>query len=51
MRDSMVSALCGLKMVFGSADETHDGCTYAIATTNSWERALARQRGGDGGLE
>ena len=32
MRDSMVSALCGLKMVFGSADETHDGWTNAIAT-------------------
>ena len=40
------SALCGLGMLFGSLGEVHDGCTNAIATTKSWERAPARLKPG-----
>ena len=42
------SALCKKGMVFGSLGEVHDGCTNAIATTKSCERAPARLKIGCG---
>ena len=41
-QNSNNSALRGPGMVFGSLGEVDDGCTNAIATTKSWERAPAR---------